>query len=133
VICEGAWHGPCYCQFDNDPFPVLQATDLDESFLGEEGLEEDDPNWFKCGRDGYHLMCPFQCDLCHFRNIQGRRPGAKVQDNVLLMCIRRANLDAFWSRETATVDANHREGARVRSGSKRLGLDIIYRSENLFR
>jgi hypothetical protein len=103
------------------------ASDLDESFLGEEGLEEDGPNRFKCGRHGDHLMCPFQCDLCHFRNIQGRRPGAKVQDEVLvLMCIRKANLDAFWSRETATVDANRREGARVRSGSERLGLDIIY-------
>jgi hypothetical protein len=71
VICEGAWHGSCYRQVDSNPFPVLQTTDLDESFLGAEVLEDDDPNRFKCGREGDHLMCPFQCDLCHFHNIQG--------------------------------------------------------------
>jgi len=105
---------------------VLQAADLDESFLGPESLEEEDRDRFKCARDGDHMMCPFQCDECHFYNIQQRRPGVKVQDNVLLMCIRRANLDAFWSRETATVEANRREGARVLSGSARLGLDQPY-------
>jgi hypothetical protein len=67
---------------------VLQTADLDESILGVEMLEEDDPDRFKCGRDGDHLMCPFQCDTCHFFNIQGKRPGVKSQDDVLLMCIR---------------------------------------------
>jgi hypothetical protein len=33
------------------------------------------------------LMCPFQCNSCHFFNIQHCRPGDEVQDNVLLMCI----------------------------------------------
>jgi hypothetical protein len=89
---------------------VLQAADLDDCFLGPDSLEEDDPDHFRCGRDGDHLMCPFQCDDCFlFYNIQHHRPGAKVQDKVLMMCIHRANLDAFWSREPATVHANRRE------------------------
>jgi hypothetical protein len=105
---------------------VLQTTDLDESILGAELMEEDDPDRFKCGRDGDHLMCPFQCDTCHFYNIQGRRPGVKSQDDVLLMCIRRANLDAFWSRESATVRQNQREGVRGLVLSARLGVDNPY-------
>jgi hypothetical protein len=104
----------------------LQACDLEESLLGPEELEEDDPDRFRCTQDGNHLMCPFQCDQCHFYNIQQRRPGAKAQDKVLLMCIRRANLDAFWSREMVTVLANRREGARVLSVSARLGVDHPY-------
>jgi hypothetical protein len=116
----------CYRQLESDPFPVLQAADLDESFLGAEMLEEDDPNCFKWAWEGDHLMCPFQCDTCHFYNIQKQQPGAKVQDNVLLMCIRHAILDSFWSRESATVESNCREAARMHSGGERLGLDMPY-------
>ena len=105
---------------------MLQLADLEESLLGNEEMEADDPDRFKCARDGDHMMCPFQCDGCHFFNIQGRRPGVKVQDDVLLMCIRRANLDAFWSRESSTVEANRREGARVLALSERLGIDNPY-------
>jgi hypothetical protein len=70
VACDGAWHGKCYKQSEHDPFLVLQSCDLEESLLGPEELEEDDPNRFKCARDGDHLMCPFQCIVCHFYNIQ---------------------------------------------------------------
>jgi hypothetical protein len=59
---------------------VLEATNLDKRFLGANtALEEEDPNWFKCAWEEDPLMCTFQCDLCHFYNIQKRRPGAKVQ------------------------------------------------------
>jgi hypothetical protein len=94
--------------------------------MGPEELEEDDPDRFKCARNGDHLMCPFQCDSCHFYNIQRRDPGAKAQDEVLLMCIRRASLDAFWSRESSTVLANLREAGRVLSVCARLGVDQPY-------
>lgn len=132
VRCEGAWHGSCYRQHESDPFPVLQVADLDESLLGTSELEDDDPDRFKCARDGDHMMCPFQCDMCHFYNLQGRRPGIKPQDDVLMMCIRRANLDAFWSRESATVEANRREGIRVLGLSARLGIDDPYPERRTF-
>lgn len=112
-VCRAAWHGLCYKQDTKDRFLVLQACGLEESLLGPEELEEEDPNRFRMARDGDHLMCPFQCDECHFYNIQKRRPGARPQDSVLLMCIRCANLDAFWSQESATMVANLREGARA--------------------
>jgi hypothetical protein len=57
-----------------------------------------------------NLMCPFQCDLCHFRNIQKREPllGHR-KDILLLQCIRRVSLDAFWVWEPSIVRANLQE------------------------
>jgi hypothetical protein len=57
-------------------------------------------------RDGDHLLTPFQCDLCCFRNLQGRDPMPQdPRDDLLLCCLRRANLDAMWGRESHTVQA----------------------------
>ena len=50
---------------------------------------------------------PFECDLCHFRNLNRRDPEhGDARDDWTLLCIRRAILDAFWSRETSTVRGN---------------------------
>ena len=49
-------------------------------------------------------MSPFECDRCIFHKLRGTPadPG-NPRDKLLLACIRRANLDAFWSRSTETV------------------------------
>ena len=58
-------------------------------------------------RSGYHLITHFQCDQCHFINIQGRDPYALSEnDMILLVKIRRATLDAFWSRGPGKVKVN---------------------------
>ena len=50
---------------------------------------------------------PFECDLCHFRNLNRRDPDqGDATDDWTLLCIRRAILDTFWSRETSTVRGN---------------------------
>ncbi|KAL7575471.1 hypothetical protein ACA910_007368 [Epithemia clementina (nom. ined.)] len=71
----------------------------------------DDPQRFKESRAGDSLMCPFQCDLCSFYNIWGRYPDEARFDKdwLLLLCIRQANLDAFWARECSTVARNQTE------------------------
>jgi len=52
-------------------------------------------------------MTPFQCDLCIFRCIHHRDPEDFIEsDQKTLACIRRANLDAFWSRSPGTVEQN---------------------------
>ena len=38
-----------------------------------------------CARDGNHLLVPFQCDLCHFRNLTNRDHGQTVE-NVKKYC-----------------------------------------------
>ena len=84
--------------------------------------DDNDHKRFKEGQDGDHLMCPFQCDRCHFINIQGREPGALPKDALALTCICRANMDAFWARKSSTVAANRREGARAFDAATTLGL-----------
>ena len=133
ILCKGAWHGECYHQHPKDQFPVLQVWDLDKHLLGPETLEEEDPRQFRWAREGDHLMCPFQCNQCHFMNIQKRRLGVRAQDEVLLMCICCwANLDAFWSRERATVMVNQREVIRVQCMCAHLGIEEPYPARGPF-
>jgi hypothetical protein len=81
---------PCYSGEGLSEFPINEPTDED----GYVTLKEQDKSCFLIGRMGDHLMCPFQCDTCHFRNIQKRDPLlTKSEDIKLLRCIRRANLD----------------------------------------
>eukprot|EP00956_Cyclotella_meneghiniana_P007531 scaffold10178_cov23-Cyclotella_meneghiniana.AAC.3 len=50
---------------------------------------------------------PFECDLCHFRNVTKRDPELSCpRDGHTMMFIRRANLDACWSRAESTVRSN---------------------------
>ncbi len=49
------------------------------------------------------LSCPFQCDRCWYVNLKGAEPTASFNDQRLLKYIRRANLDAMWSKEASTV------------------------------
>jgi hypothetical protein len=95
----------------------------DEGFDQTLGGEE---KRFIVGRNGDHLMCPFQCDLCHFRNIQKRDPlFGRRKDILLLQCIRRASLDAFWAREPSTVRANLRGAKRLEEIGDTLGMRAV--------
>jgi hypothetical protein len=78
--------------------------------MDPDDLVDDDPTRYQEARDGDHLMCPFQCDTCHFVNIHHCMPNPLMaQDKLGLIAIRRANLDALWARERATVESNRRE------------------------
>lgn len=89
--------------------------------MDEDGVmvvNDPDDSWrFVCARDGNNLVTSFQCDLCHFRNLMKRDPITNLaQDLRLLKLIRRANLDALWSREPGTVYntlLSSRQGARI--------------------
>ena len=53
------------------------------------------------------MLMHFQCNNCHFRNIQGRDPDAlSEKDMRLLVTIRRADVGAFWIRKTGVVKGN---------------------------
>lgn len=69
-------------------------------------------------------MHEFQCDNCHFRNIKGEDPQEDLlaEDFLLMMCIRRCNLDALWSKEPTTVESNRRELIKAINVGKKLGL-----------
>jgi hypothetical protein len=86
-----------------------------------------DEKRFRVGRNGDNLITHFQCDLCVFRNIQRRDPvEAKPTDDLLLACIRRANLDALWSREKSTVSGNLKNVRKAIEASERVGMRCPY-------
>ena len=99
--CQMAWHGSCYKLRIGDKFPIAKLEEV-------EGINDPvDDDKFKCARNGDNFMCPFQCNLCHFRNIKLEDPRAgSRQDRNLLIAIRGANVDAFWGRSSSTVKAN---------------------------
>ena len=124
--CGGIWHAKCYRQLTEDRFPVYEPGDLDDALLDNELNSEmvDDEARFQEARIGDDLMCTFQCDDCSFFNLQGRYPNAtKESDNLLLLCIRRATLDAFWARERATVEKNWREMRSLVATGEAMGLE----------
>jgi hypothetical protein len=57
----------------NSLFPIRIPED-DEGFDKTLGGEE---KRFIVGQIGDPLMCPFQCNLCHFQNIEKRGPSAR--------------------------------------------------------
>ena len=72
-------------------------------------------------------MVPFECDLCIFRKLRGRSPQARDSvDALLLGCIRRINLDAFWSSATSTVNGNRDKLVMGLRLSRLVGLDGPY-------
>ena len=117
--CRQAWCGPCYGATDGGEFPIAIPVD-------EEGVEiEDhkDRGRYLAARNGDHLITPFQCDLCHFRNMTDRDPQELLpMDNRLLKCIRRANLDALWATEPDTVSKNLSELRRGAGIAASLGI-----------
>jgi hypothetical protein len=103
--CQKMWCGPCYTPHPQDKFYQFQPKD--ES--GFEWRPRSEENCHRCAHPGDHLLLPFQCDLCSFRNLCKRNPDAsQSHDQFLLCCIRRANLDALWERESLTVSGTLR-------------------------
>jgi hypothetical protein len=104
TACRGAWCGKCFIPFPQDRFPIRSVTEED----GTPAIQRlRDQDRFQKARNGDHLLCPFQCGLCHFRNIQKRDPVLDIrQDAYALVTIRRASLDSPWARESGTVSGN---------------------------
>ena len=68
-------------------------------------LEVEDKDRYRRGGNGDHLTgVPFECDLCHFRNMNKRDPvWERAKDVRTFTAIRRAQLDVFWARRPGTV------------------------------
>lgn len=62
---------------------------------------------FNMGRDGDHVLIPFECNLCIFKKREKINLVLKrVEDEQILACIMRVNLDAMWNRTTNMVNGN---------------------------
>jgi hypothetical protein len=110
------WCGECYTSSDKVKFPVTRGTNAPGQDESDEDRARLDYAWrrrpqarddFMKARNGDHYLIPFQCDLCVFRVLRHQDPiDGHPKDELLLACIRRVNLDAFWSRASSTVKAN---------------------------
>jgi len=97
MACHSVWYAFCY----TPPELVQFHRALPQDEGGFHWAMAKDNDRHLCAREGDHLVTPFQCDICVFRNLHGRNPGA--HDDLVMACIRQANLDACWGREKATV------------------------------
>lgn len=127
------WCGRCYTSSSPIEFHIAS----DNAFPTEVGDEDrlttgwsarnTDQLKFRSARDGDDLLVSFECDLCIFSKLYLRQPVPECdKDSFALACIRRINLDAFWSRARSTVESN---ASKVREGlklSRRLGLSGPY-------
>jgi hypothetical protein len=99
------------------------------TLVNEEGEILDhhvEKNRFNVGRAGDHLITPFQCKLCHFRNIYTRNASSRLSnDREALEFFQRASLDAFWSSATTTVRGNLLEGKRGKRFASRMGVPCL--------
>ena len=138
--CHQAWHARCFVIPKPDPFP-RRLQPKSKELVGDKDEEEAD-GWemssgeretfeleYNQARAGDHLLTAFQCDICHFRNIQGRDPLLqRHQDRSLMLCIRRASLDAFWGSRPGTVAGHLKEFKTFTRISEELGIDQPFRS-----
>lgn len=134
-ICQRMWCGKCYTSSKTIAFHVA-SDDLTPTGSGDEdrlasgwSRRKGDVNRFATARNGDDLLVAFECDVCIFRKLFRRDSEPHNQkDEFAMACIRRINLDAFWSRARATVESNTakvREGLRI---SESLGLNGPYLS-----
>jgi hypothetical protein len=100
-----------------------------KSAVDEDGLDassDDDRNRFICGRIGDNLATPFQCELCHYRNVNGRNPSiGDPQAQRFNMLCRNASINAFWNVESSTVRTNLRQALRMEEIGATCGIDSI--------
>ena len=75
------------------------------------------------GAAGAHLISPFQCELCWFRNLEGKDPEPGVHDQAIA-CIRRSNLDNIAGRAPSTIWGHLMETRSIVDRSARFGLSV---------
>ncbi|KAL7563498.1 hypothetical protein ACA910_008798 [Epithemia clementina (nom. ined.)] len=135
--CKMAAHEHCYrVPLEVDPFPKgLTSRDNDEAVDGDntgpfiewEVTEKEQIKleaMYVCARPGDHLITLFQCKLCHFRNLYKREPQPEAaEDKWALVCMVRANIEAFWSRCLSTVGNNLGEMQRIKRIANSLCID----------
>lgn len=121
--CHGAWCAPCYREDPLIPFSVFRAKGADGEDLEIRGEDQDR---YRTARPGDILMCPFECDSCHFYKLNHRTEDPHQDgDRRIMALIRRANLDAFWAREPTTVRGNLGGVRKVLRTQDELGLSLL--------
>ena len=59
-MCQSAYHIGCFRKHERDAYPVLAIKDLDNSFMNDSKMADDDSKQFEVALDEDHMMVPFQ-------------------------------------------------------------------------
>ena len=102
-------------------FPIRGPVDEE----GYRVVKTQDAGRFLTARNGDYLMTEFQCPLCHFRNVNERDPNPDSATDMLAyeVFIPRAILDAFWSRESSTVNGNRLDYDKLLKSHVKFGME----------
>ena len=77
-------------------------------------------------------MAPYECPLCVFRKLRKVSPDPRqYTDKILLDCITRAILDAFWSRSSLAVLGYAQETSKLLSFVEIVGIDALFEHSGL--
>jgi hypothetical protein len=118
--CRSTWHAGCYTCRGSTKFPGnLWHKEEERQRQLTEGVE------------GSHLCIPFQCEVCWIRNIEGRDP-VPGRDDLLLTCIRRANLDAMLGKSPLTIKAHRQETVATLVNAASIGKTPAYHPRGPF-
>ena len=118
--CHRAWCGKCFTPIGTTKFMIRQEMDTDGVPLDT----KDEGTRFLVARKGDHLMTPFQCPLCHIRNMILHDPDPNnPKHNRTIEYIYRAILDLLWGREESTVRKNLSKAIRMEEAMDEFGLD----------
>jgi hypothetical protein len=132
--CRNAWCPDCYTSTRDIEFHIAlregEGMDPSETVDDEDRLasvwrqKPRDKDKFKRARKGDHLMVQSECDFCIFAKLKRRAPDLNNSINKLVMaCIRRATLDAFWSWAERTVVSHARHVQKGIKLAESIGID----------
>ena len=115
------WCGGCYKVSRKEEYRIVHPQDEERFDL----ISEEKYSRNLVARNDDHLIIPVQCELCRFKNLKGFSPGKRCEEVLLLCTIRRANVDAFWSRDLETVKNTLKESRKIVSVSNKFSLNTI--------
>jgi hypothetical protein len=139
--CHQIWCGKCYTTKNELGFHISKLTKEEEfesahprdrprmqKRWGRNARSED--NYLRA-RDGDCTLVPLECDLCIFRKLAKTKSTdpKNPQHELLLGYIRWINLDAFWSRSSATVQGQRGKLSQGLFLSLLVGLDGPYSND----
>ena len=85
------WRRGCYEVSQKEKYKINIYQDEEECDL----TSDEDRSRHLVARNEDHLIIPFQCELCHFRNLKGDNHSQRRDNILLIRMIRRVNIDAF--------------------------------------
>jgi hypothetical protein len=108
--CRSAWHAECYTSQGNQT--KLPTVAIEDELGNPWHKEEERQRRLNQRVNRAHMCIPFQCEKFWMRNLEERDPVCGA-DDVYVVCIKRANLDAMLGESPLTIHNHSQESQTV--------------------